>query len=136
MVGLLFLTCLVGLGGLFWNRVPGTVGPHPVQPGGVEVQSFDLEVQGEFAGISPTRLREARVTLYFPQMPFQVTRRWAQLEHPKENSFRVPLKFQTECPASLCVLRLQMGDKNVNVGKVQVQSGDRMVTFPTARVRI
>lgn len=133
VVALLCLTCLAGAVGFFSGR--GAAG-GPKDLATSEPHSYDLKVQGELLGVSPTQLQDARVTLYFPQMPFQVTRRWQQLEHPKANAFLIPLKFQVDCAASLCLLRLQVGDKKLQVSKIQVRPGTQALNFPPTTVRL
>lgn len=133
VVALLCLTCLAGLVGFFSGRGPAG---NPKDLSTSDPHLYDLKVQGELLGVSAAQLQDARVTLYFPQMPFQVTRRWQQLEHPKANAFVVPLKFQVDCPASLCLLRLQVGDKKLQVGKIQVSSGTHSLNFPPTTVRL
>ncbi|MBT9588526.1 hypothetical protein IV102_34635 [bacterium] len=133
VVGLLCLACLAGSVGFFGGGAPsGSPKDLPTS----EPHVYDLKVQGELLGVSPIQLQDVRVTLYFPQMPFQVTRRWQQIEHPKANSFSIPLKFQVDCPASLCLLRLQIGDKKLQIGKIQVRPGTQALSFQPATVRL
>lgn len=95
---------LLGLLGLAWmNFQPGTNGTN--RPGNVanEVRSYRVEVRGEVVGPVPARLP---VTLVFPQIPYQLRRRWNELEHPKPQEFRWKVEFRSEVPASQCFLRL------------------------------
>jgi len=132
-VGILCLACLVGALWMMQGRGSVTQGQASSQ---TSLSQYDLKIQGEVLGLSPIQLKEARVTLYFPQMPFQLTRRWEQLEHPKPSSFLVPLQMKAPASASLCELRLQIRDKVVQGGKVQIEATARQIVLPSLQVRL
>ena len=130
--------CVIGLAGGAWifqghqgtNKDSRGVSKGPV------LNQFDLKVQGELTGLSPIELEEMEVTLYFPQMPYKVTKGWKELEHPRQGVFLMPVQLRTEASASLCHLRLQFRDKTLPAGKIQVEAGKPGAVFPPFRVKL
>lgn len=130
------ILCLACLAGALW-MLQGQGSHTQIQATSqVSLSQFDLKIQGEVLGLSPIQLKEARVTLYFPQMPYQLTRRWEQMEHPTPSSFVVPLQMKAPASASLCELRLQIRDKVVQGGKVQVEATARQIALPPLQVKL
>jgi hypothetical protein len=101
---------------------------------GETLHSFEVKVNGKVVGLTSAQLQTTRVMLYFPQMPYQVTRTWKQLDHPQASSFVLPVRVRAACPASLCQLRLQVGERRVEGGKVRVEASAQEVDLPPLRV--
>lgn len=135
MIGLL---CLLGVAGALWflSRLSTPTADRAGHSASQEpLNEFDVKVEGEITGASPAELRAARITLYLPQMPLQLSRRWEQLEHPTSNAFVLPLQLKAPCPASLCLLRVQLAGKELEAGRQQVEAGADFVRFPPYHVR-
>jgi hypothetical protein len=95
---------LLAVLGLAWmNLQPETNGTRRPSNVASEARNYRLEIRGEVIGSVPARLP---VTLVFPQIPYQLRRRWNELEHPKPHEFRWRVEFRSEVPASQCFLRL------------------------------
>ncbi|MBX3169341.1 MAG: hypothetical protein KF760_18215 [Candidatus Eremiobacteraeota bacterium] len=127
--------CLLGLAGgvrVLQGDAKATSGPSR----GPAMRQFDLKVQGEFTGLSPAQLQETEVTLYFPQLPYKVTRDWDELEHPRPEAFVMPVQLRAAASASLCYLRLQVRDQTLQAGKIQVEAGKPAASFPAFQVKL
>ncbi len=94
---------LAALGLAWMNFQPQASGGGRSANPANEARSYRLEVRGEVVGTVPPMLP---VTLVFPQIPYQLRRRWKELEHPKPHEFRWKVEFRSEVPASQCFLRL------------------------------
>lgn len=130
------LCILAGMGCVWIFQSIGSGGSAGKTAGHEQLNEFNLTIRGEVSGLTPAQLKQTRVILYFPQLPFQMTKPWQDLEHSDPGSFAVPFRLQARPAASLCYLRLQVRDKRLEAGKVQIEHDAKEAVFAPYRVRL
>ena len=97
------MCAVLGLIGVAWMRLPALASRRPSGKNRSELRIYRVEVRGEIVGkISPSSV----LTLVFPQIPYQLRKRWQQLEHPQPQQFLWKFEFRAESLATQCYLRL------------------------------
>lgn len=132
--GFVLIFCVLGAGGAAWLLQGAGSAPQSQAVGSPAVYSFDMQIEGEVVGLSPSQLNQCEVTLSFPQLPYQLTKGWQELKHPRPGAFVVPLQLRARVPASLCQLRLDLGGKRFQGSKVQLEAGKLKATLPPFQV--
>lgn len=122
-MGAFGLLALLGGGGwlLRASRPPAQTDLGSREP----LHHYNVRIEGRVTGLRPDR-----VTVYLPQLPYQLTRRWTELEHPSADRFVLPLEVKAQAPATMCHLRLQAGSKMLEAGRAKLESNATSLTFP------
>lgn len=134
--GFVLIFCLLGAGGVAWvfqaagSRRQTEAAQAPV------LHTFEVQIEGEVVGLSEAQLKQSEVTLSFPQLPYQMTRSWQEMPHPRPGVFVVPFQLRAPGAASLCQLSLQLGPKRLRGSKVQVEAGKAKAVLPPFQVKL
>lgn len=134
--GLVLIFCVLAAGGVAWMLQGSGSASQSSATADAAVHSFDVQVEGVVLGLSESQLKQCEVTLSFPQLPYQLTRSWPELKHPRPGAFVVPVQLRAPVAASLCQLRLDLGGKRLQGSKVQVEAGRPTATLPPFQVKL
>lgn len=119
---ILLALAILGLGGGLWRSYGGSSGRSQtpeVQPKMVNV-TLDAQVtlpDGAFVS-------DLNLAVNFPEIPYQVGKRWTDLQHPSKDRALIKLNFATAVLPKTCVLSAKLGQgKEIRSEPLKIRDG-------------
>lgn len=119
--------------GLLWAAATWGRGPAPVQTETAKVaspgfQRCDLELEGRVSLSGSENYEGVTLTLLLPEIPYQKSYRWTELEHPRPGYFRLKTSVESSTRPRRLLLRARAAGREGETAPIRIHPELRQLT--------